>query len=73
MNTNEEVTVNNLAKFIKNAREGLHPLFFESEKIPRKRYSEKLVGEDFVKRVIEQDENWLVYFQHPVKGKYSSS
>ena len=68
----KELKSNEIIEFAKNLEK--YPLFFESEKIPTLKYSEKVVGEDFRKRVLESDEDCLVFLQHPNKeknGKYN--
>ena len=42
-----------LVDWLKAAINGEEKLYWETENIPKQRYSEKLVGEDFDKRILE--------------------
>ena len=40
-----------LVDFVKSAVLGQLPLYWETDKVPKKKYSQKVTGEDFEKRV----------------------
>jgi len=45
------------------------PLYWETEKVPKKKYTQKVVGEDFEKRVLESKKDVVLLITHPVKEK----
>jgi len=58
-----------LVKFIKQSLNGDLPYYFESEKQKKIKFSKKVVGEDFTKRVFESNKDALVLIYHPNKEK----
>ena len=58
-----------LTDFVKSAVLGQLPLYWESEKVPKQKYSLKVVGEDFYKRILSSKKDTLVLIQHPIKEK----
>ena len=58
-----------LTAFVNEVLNGERPLYWESEKSKIQKFSEKIVGEDFEKRVIDQDRDSLVLIYHPVNEK----
>lgn len=56
-------------KFVRESLNGSLPLYWETEKIPKKKYSLKVVGEDFDKRIFENKKDSLVLIYHPIKEK----
>jgi hypothetical protein len=63
----KEIKAEFITQFSKNLES--FPSYFESEKTPVKKYSEKVVGEDMRKRLFESDEDCIVYLKHPIKEK----
>jgi hypothetical protein len=45
------------------------PLYWETEKVPKKKYTQKVVGEDYEKRVLESKKDVVLLITHPVKEK----
>ena len=58
-----------LVNFVKSAVLGQLPLYWETEKVPKHKYSLKVVGEDFEKRVLDSKKDALVLISHPIKEK----
>ena len=58
-----------LVDFVKSAVLGQLPLYWETEKVPKKKYTQKVVGEDFEKRVLESKKDVLLLVTHPIKDK----
>ncbi len=58
-----------LTEFVKSAINGEAKLFWESEKVPKQKYSVKIVGEDFDKRILESKQDALVLIYHPTRNK----
>ena len=58
-----------LAEWVKAAVLGQLPVYWESERAPKAKYSQKVVGEDFEKRVLESPKDALLLVSHPVKAK----
>jgi hypothetical protein len=58
-----------LGQFIKSAVVGELPLYWESVKKPSQYYSQKVVGEDFERRVLDSKKDVLALIYHPVKEK----
>lgn len=58
-----------LTIFINEVLNGERPLYWESAKAKSPKYSQKLVGQDFEKRVFERDRDALVLIHHPVAEK----
>ena len=63
--TNPEKLVN----FIQQAVLGQLPLYWETEKVPKQKYSQKVVGEDFEKRIQDSKKDVLLLITHPTKDK----
>jgi len=63
--TNPEKLVN----FIQQAVLGQLPLYWETEKVPKQKYSQKVVGEDFEKRIQDSKKDVLLLVTHPTKDK----
>jgi hypothetical protein len=58
-----------LTAFVDQVINGERALYWESEKEKREKFSQKLVGEDFEKRVIDSDRDALVLIYHPLGEK----
>lgn len=58
-----------LVDFVKSAVLGQLPTYWETDKTPIQKYSIKVVGEDFEKRIIESKKDSLVLVYHPLKEK----
>ncbi len=59
-----------LTAFVELAQKGEIPMYFESQKLKPQKFSEKVVGEDFEKRVIDRkDRDALVLVYHPITEK----
>lgn len=58
-----------LAEFVKSAVLSQLPLYWETEKVPKEKHTQKVVGEDFEKRVIQSKRDSVVLIEHPVKAK----
>jgi len=55
-----------LTAFVNEVLNNERPLYWESEKEKKEKFSEKLVGEDFEKRVIDSDQDALLLIYHPI-------
>ena len=68
---NLDVLVNptKFTTFVDQVINGERPLYWESEKEKKEKFSQKLVGEDFEKRVIDSDRDALVLVYHPISEK----
>ena len=68
---NLEILINptKLTAFVDQVLNGERPLYWESEKEKKEKFSQKLVGEDFEKRVIDSDKDALVLIYHPITEK----
>ena len=68
----------NSTKLIDEVDKQSEKYFFESEILPIKKYSEKVVGEVMKKRLLTSEEDCLVFLEHPsgknrgYKGKFES-
>ena len=60
-----------LVEFVKSAVLGQLPLYWETDKVPKVKHSQKVVGEDFEKRVLDSKKDAILLINHPVKGKNS--
>ena len=59
-----------LVAFVKGAVEGALPLYWETERLPKLKHSQKVCGEDLEKRVLENPaSDALLLVSHPVKAK----
>lgn len=58
-----------LVEFVKSAVLNQLPLYWETEKVPKQKHSQKVVGEDFEKRIMETKKDALVLVHHPLKEK----
>lgn len=58
-----------LTTFIKGALQGELPLYWESEPEKKEKYTTKIVGEDFEKRVMDNKRDALILITHPIKEK----
>jgi hypothetical protein len=58
-----------LEEFVSEVREGKRGLSFQSQKPVSEKHSQKLVGDDFEKRVLNADTDTLVLVYHPVAEK----
>ena len=59
-----------LVAFVKGAVEGGLPLYWETERVPKVKHSQKVCGEDLEKRVLEDARSdALLLVSHPVKAK----
>ena len=58
-----------ICQFVQSSIIGELHLYWEREKLPKQKYSEKIVGEDFEKRILESGKNAIVLFYHPIKDK----
>jgi hypothetical protein len=59
----------NMLNFISNSVKGQNKLYWDTEKIPRSKYTQKVVGEDFEKRILENNKDTLLFVYHPLKEK----
>lgn len=66
---NNEITAAGIKNLIDSVEEGSTQYFFESEKVPRVKYSEKVVGEDLKKKVLTSDKDCLLFLQNPDKSQ----
>ena len=55
-----------LTEFVKAAVLGQLPLYWESERVPKAKHSQKVVGEDFEKRVLESNKDAVLLVRHQV-------
>lgn len=55
--------------FVGEVLNGERPLFWESQIDKAPKYSQKIVGEDFEKRVYDNERDALVLIYHPIKSK----
>lgn len=70
--TNDKQTLTNPEKlndFVKAAVVDQLPLYWETEKMPKTKYSWKLVGEDFEKKILDAKRDTLVLIKHPDEAK----
>ena len=58
-----------LVDFVKSAVLGQLPNYWETDKTPKQKYSIKIVGEDFEKRIVDSKKDALVLVYHPLKEK----
>ena len=58
-----------LTQFVKSSTIGELPLYWESAKVPRSYYSQKIVGEDFDRRVLDSKKDAFILVYHPSKEK----
>jgi len=65
LGNDKEIKSTNIVDFALNLDKA--KLYFESEKIPKPKYSEKVVGEDMKKRLLESEDTCIVFLRHPVK------
>ena len=55
-----------LKEFVSKALDNQLPVYWESEKLPKyRKYSQKVVGEDFEKRVLTSEKDTLLLVAHP--------
>jgi hypothetical protein len=60
-----EITAEHITQFIEAAQKNKLKPFFESEEIPEQLNSERVVGEDFKKKVLQSKHDCVVYLEHP--------
>ena len=58
-----------IVQFVKESINGELPYFWETDKETKRRFSEKIVGEDFDKRVLSSKKDAVVFIAHPIKEK----
>ena len=58
-----------LAQFINEVLNGERSLYWESLRVKPTKFSERVVGEDFEKKVIESDKDVLLLVHHPLNHK----
>ncbi len=63
------ITAQGIVDYINMVLLGEEDLFWESECLPKRKYSEKIVGEDFQKKVLESKNDVAVFVAHPLKRK----
>ena len=60
-----KITANKIEKFIEAAQKNKLNFYFESEVIPEKTFSERVVGEDFKQKVLKSNYDCVVLLEHP--------
>ena len=60
------ITEESLKFLIEQAQNNNLKPFFESDDIPEETYAERVVGEDFKKRVLQSKQDCLVFVEHPI-------
>lgn len=58
-----------LCQFVSEVLNGEKPLFFDSMKPKPTKYSIKVVGQEFEKRVIDSEQDALLLIYHPLSHK----
>lgn len=58
-----------LAQFVTEALNGKRELYWESEKVKPQKYSDKVVGNEFERRVLESKRDSLILIYHPLAEK----
>lgn len=58
-----------LVEFVKSSINGEVKYYWDSQNIPKTKYAQKVVGEDFDKRIMQGNKDALVLVYHPVKEK----
>jgi hypothetical protein len=58
-----------IVQFTEKCLKGEMPDYFESEPIPKQKYTQKVVAEDFANRVLKSQKPVLMLITHPVKAK----
>jgi len=58
-----------LVGFVKASINNELKYYWDSTPIPKEKYSQKIVGEDFDKRILESKRDSLVLVYHPIKDK----
>ncbi len=58
-----------IVNFVKASVNGENKVYWDTTPIPKTKYSQKIVGEDFDKRILESKRDALVLVYHPIKEK----
>jgi len=58
-----------LTAFVNEVLNNERPLWWASEKLKHKKYSQKIVGNDFEARVFDRRDDSLVLIYHPISSK----
>lgn len=58
-----------LNDFVKSAVLGQLPIYWETTLVPKEKYSQKIVGEDFEKIIFETQKDTLLFINHPTQEK----
>jgi hypothetical protein len=61
------ITASKITTFIEAARDGKLKPYFESEDIPEETFAERVVGEDFKKKILQSDHDCVVFLEHPTE------
>ena len=64
----EPITAKTIKSLVDKAQTNKGKNYFESEDIPEVTYTERIVGEDFKRRILRSHHDWVVFVEHPIKN-----